>query len=228
DGKLDVVTVCGGCAQGADGVDVILGNGDGSFQAPVAYASGGIATEWVTVDDFNSDGNLDLAVVNYCSSAQSCLLWFPQGSVSILFGNGDGTFQPPVSYIVGYEPNFVAAGRLNGDTSPDLVVTNKCGEDSQCASAPTISVLLNRGDGTFGMRSDYSVGWKAQGVAIADLNHDGKADLAVAAECGNDSTCQSNGTVSIFLGNGNGTFQSRADYNAGTGRLFVAVGDFNR
>src|SRR5271156_324048 len=117
DGKPEMV-VASFCARawnctdlvGPGGVSVLLGNGDGTFQPPVTYSSGGYDASSVAIADVNGDGKLDVVVVNQCQSSSSCI-----GSVSVLFGNGDGTFQPPVSYsTAGDNPESVAIADLNG------------------------------------------------------------------------------------------------------------------
>jgi hypothetical protein len=107
--KLDLVA-------GTFPVSVLLGDGDGTFQPPSFYGAGG--TSWVIAQDLNGDGKLDLAVSDSGSPPQ-----FPPG-VSVLNGNGDGTFQNAVFYPVGAEEGgqFVAAGDFNGDHKPDLLV----------------------------------------------------------------------------------------------------------
>jgi hypothetical protein len=114
DGKADIANVDNG------GVDILLGNGDGTFQKPVSYSNGGRFTGAVSVGDFNGDGITDLALVS-------------GGSVSILLGNGDGTFQLPVSYAAGAPGVFPSlVGDFNGDGKTDLA----------SASGNTVSLLL--------------------------------------------------------------------------------------
>jgi hypothetical protein len=171
------------------------------------------------VADFNGDGKLDIAV------AESNTSVFPN-SVDVLLGNGDGTFQPYVSNPVGDYPYGVAVGDFNGDGKLDLAVVNVCGSDSTCASDGTVSILLGNGDGTFQPQTTYSLGIPGSHISVADFNGDGKLDLAIT-ECGG-STCGSNGSISILLGNGDGTFQPRVDYTAKHRPAGIAVGDFNR
>ena len=155
----------------------------------------------VAVGDFNGDGKPDLAVTNYSSF-----------SVSVLLGNGEGTFQPAVNYATGNYPFSVAVGDFNGDGKLDLVVANFGGN--------SVSVLLGNGDGTFQPAVLYAAGSNPISVAVGDFNGDGKLDLAVA-----DYANFSN--VSVLLGNGDGTFQPAVSYASGSEARSVAVGDFN-
>jgi hypothetical protein len=132
----------------------------------------------VAVGDFNGDGIPDLAVAN-------------GSAVSVLLGNGDGTFQAPVSYAAGIGPIFVAAGDFNGDGKLDLAVAISGG----------VRVLLGNGDGTFQTTPiSYVAGRTPQAVAVADFNGDGAADLAVA-NCDSAISAGSN-DVSILLNDG--------------------------
>jgi hypothetical protein len=208
DGILDlaVADYGDGLTNPGNTVFILLGNGDGTFQAAVGYQVGFSPTA-VAVADFNGDGKLDLAVTN--AGTECC----PGGSVSILLGNGDGSFQPQVLYKVGAGPTSVAVGDFNGDGKPDLVVTNR-GND-----LGNISVLLNHGDGTFAPQVTYAAGDHPASVAVGDFNADGKLDLAVADSSSN--------TVSILLGDGNGVFQPAVDYPIGSSGIFIIAGDFN-
>jgi len=154
--------------------------------------------------DFNNDGKLDLVVAN-------------GNNVSLLLGNGDGTFQPAVNYAVGSNPYAIAVGDLNQDGNLDLVVANN--------GSYFVSILLGNGDGTFQPAVNYSVPSCCPTlVALGDFNGDGKLDLSVSI--GNPGALGP-GTVSIFLGNGDGTFQAAMNYIAGSDPYAVAVGDFN-
>jgi len=154
--------------------------------------------------DFNHDGKLDLVVAN-------------GNNVSVLLGNGDGTFQPAVNYVVGSSPDAVAVGDFNHDGNPDLAVANN--------GSNNVSILLGNGDGTFQPAVNYSVPSCCPTlVALGDFNGDGKLDLAVSI--GNPGG-MGPGIVSIFLGNGDGTFQAALNYVAGSDPYAVAVGDFN-
>src|ERR1700728_736603 len=221
DGKLDVVMASqcssNNCSNGA--VTVLLGNGDGTYQTPVSYATG-TSTRFVALSDVHGDGKLDILAANYCNSDCS------SGTVSVLLGNGDGTFQPAVAYNTGTSSSIAMVVRdVNGDGKPDLLVLDQC--VGSCASAG-LSVLLGNGDGTFQTAVVYpSSGNSSQGIAAADLNGDGKLDVAIANSCNNNSDCSS-GSVSVFLGNGNGTFQTAVQYpSGGLYTQSVALGDLN-
>ena len=218
DGHLDLAIA----SRYSSSVFVLLGNGDGTFNAPVEYDSGGIFGTSVAIADLNDDGHPDLVVANVCQYANDCL----QSVVGVLLGKGNGTFQPPVVYgSGGYYANSVAIADLNGDGHPDLVAVSQC-YDTQCdpSSGGPASVLLGNGDGSFQPAVDYgSGGGSPVSVGIADLNDDGRPDLAVVK-----SSSNGNDKVGILLGNGDGTFQSPVSYpSGGYGATAVAIGDLN-
>ncbi|MFZ0817532.1 MAG: VCBS repeat-containing protein, partial [Candidatus Sulfotelmatobacter sp.] len=176
------------------------------FEVPPQYAAG-LGPTAVAVGDFNGDGKLDLAVSDNCP-ASGCGS-NPSSTVSILLGNGDGTFQPPVSYAVGDIPAGVVVGDFNGDGKLDLAVL----------TSDFVAILLGNGDGTFQAAVDYGTPGRSSSVAVGDFNGDGKPDLVV--------TNGLNSTVSVFLNSGAGTFPTRQDFATGFGPTSVAVGDFN-
>jgi hypothetical protein len=153
------------------------------------------------VGDFNGDGTPDLAVANTGDN-----------TISVLLGNGDGTFQnQQQTYATGLAPLSIAVGDFRGNGRLDLAVANR--DDI------TVSVLLGNGDGTFQKQQTYDAGTAPISVVVGDINGDGKDDLVVANDGDN--------TVSVLLGNGDGTFQAGQTYATGTAPLTVAVGDFN-
>jgi hypothetical protein len=156
----------------------------------------------VALADLNGDGKLDAVTANYGGA-----------SVSVLLGNGDGTFQPAVNFAAGANASTVAVADFNGDHIPDLAV----GHFS--ASATTVSVLLGVGDGTFKAPVDYTVGQSPIWVIVTDLNGDHIPDLVAA---NNDSA-----SISVLLGNGDGTFQLAQSYAVGRNPIGLAAADFN-
>jgi hypothetical protein len=209
DGIVDLISA----NQGNSTVSVVLGNVDGGFNAPVSYATGPAPTAVVS-GDFNNDGILDLAVTDgNCAYQQAGMALYvlvcDAGTVSILLGNGDGSFQPHLDYATGKDPSALAADDFNGDGKLDLAMVNL--QDG------TVSVLLGRGDGTFQPQVVYEV-LAAQNLVVGDLNNDHKLDLVVSGV-----------TVSTLLGNGDGTFQAPLNYVASSqlqGALLAAA-DFN-
>jgi hypothetical protein len=175
--------------------------------APVVLSASnysvGSGPESVAVADFRGTGRLDLALANLYSN-----------TVSVLLGNGDGTFQTPMDYEAGGGPFSVAVGDFNGDGRLDLVVALCCS---------TVGILLGNGDGSFKAPVEYATGNGPLSVAVGDFNGDGKLDLVTA----NEGDGKSDGTVSVLLGKGDGTFQTHMDYPAGVAPWSVAVGDFN-
>jgi len=231
DGKLDLVVanrcIDNGCLIEAV-VAVLLGNGDGTFQRAVTYNSGGLFTSSVAVADVNGDGKPDLVVGNNCADP-NC-----DGSVGVLLGKGDGTFQPAVTYPTGgLYADTVALADLNGDGKLDVVVMTHvpvC-KGGTCHYPSAAGVLLGIGDGTFQPVLTYSSGGDSippfsSLLTVADVNGDGKPDLIVE----NSTCCNSaNGDVGVLLGNGDGTFQQVATYKSGVGGWgsSVAVADVN-
>jgi hypothetical protein len=184
-------------------VSVLLGKGDGTFQ-PHKDFQAGPGPRYVAIGDFNGDGKLDLAVANFDSA----------NTITVLLGNRDGTFSAPTPYPAGSLPTFVTAADFNGDGKLDLAVSNQ-GDN-------TISVFLGNGDGTFQPQVSYPAGPDPTSIHAADFNGDGILDLATA-----NYGLTSGTTASIYLGNGDGTFQPHMDFTVGLGPDQLAVGDFN-
>jgi len=226
DGMLDLVVANGcqdtDCQNGT--LSVLLGNGNGTFQAAVTYSTGAYGATSVAVGDVNGDGIPDLVAANACLNLnQQGTECEGYGVVSVLLGNGDGTFQPAVTYSTGaYSAISVALGDLRGDGILDLVVANYAGDSYEAGSA---SVLLGNGDGTFQPAANYPTGGQvADSIAIADVSGNGVPDLIVANQV--QSNGGQEGYVGVLLGNGDGTFQPAVAYDSGgTNSESVAVGD---
>ncbi len=181
-------------------VSVMVGFGDGSFQAAVNNGAGS-NPDAAAVGDFNNDQALDLVVANKGSN-----------DVTTILGNGDGTFKAGVSSAAGNSPVSVAVADFNKDGNLDVVVAN-------ATTSGTVSVLLGKGDGTFQTPVSYNVGSNPSSVAVGDFNNDGYPDIAVANA--------GSGTVSVLQNNGSGGFGTAVPYTVGNSPSAVAVGDFN-
>jgi hypothetical protein len=210
DGTPDlVVATC--CESNGEGeAAVLLGNGDGTFQAPLFYDAGGNASALV-VTDVNGDGNPDIVFTNYNDADNS--------TVSVLLGNGNGTFQPALISAAPDDAGTLIIADVNGDGKPDaLIYTN------------TISVLLGNGDGTFQPATYYEGGY-CSSLAVGDVNGDGIPDLVTANSGLESCGLNAQGFAGILLGNGNGTFQPVVNYlainNTGIGVGDVALADVN-
>ena len=212
DGNPDLVVAnqSADSSGGNGSVGVLLGNGDGTFRSAVPYASGGYQTQAVALADLNVDGKLDLVVTSCCGA---------RGVVGVLLGNGDGTFQPVVTYDSGgFYALTIAVADLNHDGHPDLMVAN--------ANSLSVGVLLGNGDGTFQAAVSYGAGGIdfTSSVAVGDVNGDGNPDLLAVNE---DST-NLNSSVGVLLGNSDGTFQTAVPYvSGGTGADSVSIADLN-
>ncbi|HZR28738.1 MAG TPA: VCBS repeat-containing protein [Terriglobales bacterium] len=256
DGKPDMVVV----NSGANNISILLGTGGGSFTAPVNIAVGNSPAD-VAIGDVNGDGRPDLVVTNQSSDTVSVLLNVgggafgaptnlplpagsgPEGvaiadvdgngakdiivsnagsnSVVVFLGTGFGTFSGAILSTTGSAPSGVAVADFNGDGKLDLATSNNDG---------TASILLGLGNGSFLPVTNINLSPSAtstcsdpDAIAVADLNGDSKTDIAIAC---------TGGTVSILLGNGNGTFATPVSYstingNAGSGPEAIAIADFD-
>jgi hypothetical protein len=209
DGLPDVALNTAGPAGPA--VEVLLGQGDGSFRPNHLILPVGQTPLSVAAGDFDGNGALDLVTAN------------SNGTVSVLLSNGDGTFRPRTDLTVGAAPRAVAVGDFNGDGRLDVAVAQQLSN--------TVSVLLGHGDGTFARplvfaASGQDVTFAPSSIAVGDVNGDGRSDLVINLIGGEDSTVSQLG---VLLGNGDGTFRApilqSPDTSGGDGD--VALGDFN-
>ncbi len=186
-------------------------SGTWSFAPSVGYFTGAKYAQvpaGIAVGDFNHDGALDIAAVNY------------DNSIGILINAGNGTFDRPVTYAMAAvtpQAEAIAVGDFNGDGSLDVAAS--------CGGYPgNVGVFFNAGDGTFGAESvTHATGGGSGMVAVGDFNRDGAPDLAV--------TNSIDDTVSVLINDGNGTFAAQVIYAVGTGAAgdaySLAVADFN-
>ncbi len=200
DGKPDVAVL----NTQTSGVTVLLGNGDGTFGAPLSTAidANNDANVSAAVGDLNSDGKLDLVVADEDLN----LIW-------VLLGNGDGTFQVASSALTcGSSPAGVAIAGVSGSGNLDIVVANH-------VATGTVCVLHGYGDGTFGDAATYSIdAGVPRSVAAGDFNKDGLLDLATANQ---------NGSVSILLALAAGGYAPAVSYPVSGGLQSIVVADFN-
>ncbi len=149
--------------------------------------------------DVNGDGFLDLATANF------------GGGLSLLLGNGDGSFKAPTALTAGTRPFSIIMADVNGDGKKDLISANY--------NSANVSILLGNGNGTFQSATSASTGTRPVSVAAADLDGDGKIDLAVANRDSN--------SISLLAGNGDGTFKAATNFTTGTTPYSVTIADFN-
>ncbi len=192
---------------------VLLGVGDGTFRQPIALPLAGAPVAFA-VGDFNKDGKPDLAVLEDCGSAKCS----QPGSLEILLGGGDGSFQSALSYPVGYSPSSLAVGNINGDKNLDILVANRCGKDASCQSPGTATVLIGDGTGKFKPGTDVTLGNSPSSIALGNLSGSG-LDLLVSRSTDN--------TVAVLHGNGDGTFRAAVPYQVGNQPRSLVVADFN-
>ena len=221
DGKLDIV------ASNADGsLSVLLNKGKGIYgAATVISAASGSSAGSIVVGDFNKDGKLDLAVTDY-----------NQKQINVLLGNGDGTFKSPIGTPSPIIPFALAGGDFNKDGKLDLALTG-------WGSGDSLTIFTGNGDGTFSVGTPYALNTWEQcypsgaaypyWIGAADLNQDGKLDLAISVQINSCSTEYSGqnswGDALVYVGNGDGTFQLDDGpwQGGGLGTSGIALADFN-
>jgi hypothetical protein len=213
DGKLDIVY------SGINGiVQILLGNGDGTFQVGARYASL-TPTQPVVLTDIDGDGNLDIFVGNggqglYVQDSNDNL----SPSMQFLLGRGDGTFAGAPVYTQSPIPQF-ATGDFNGDGKPDVLVFLA---NANGGSSGSLAVLPGGGTGNLGAAIASPVNLYPSLVVAADLNNDGKPDAVVAG-----LSFSTGPTLSVLINQGAGKFAGEQDYPLPNGVVSLAVGDFN-
>jgi len=213
DGKPDLIVLDG------NGIEVLLGKGDGTFGTVQASPAPAGPNSVIAVADFNSDGKADLAVLS-CSVANCG--FGSSGSVSILLGNGNGTFSLGTSIPLpgGAIAGGLVAADFNGDGKTDLAVSYGPQDPTQPGAA--VTVLLGDGHGAF--HSSAVIPMSAGGLAAADLNKDGKLDLL--ARVTDQSTFSR--YIAVALGKGDGTFQPLSLTQTATAGPGIVVADLDR
>ena len=202
DGKVDLAVV--GDYVSFGGVTILLGKGDGTFNAAGPNLAPNLGFNLVASGDFNGDGIPDLVATNYFS---------PSGA-TIFLGKGDGTFTTlTTSIAVGTFPYSIVVGDFNGDQKLDLAI----------GFSSSVSIFLGNGDGTFNQTSGSPISGAGQSLVAGDFNHDGKLDLA-----GIDKY---NDQIDLFMGGGDGTFTETVSTpnvsQANNGPFSIVAADFN-
>ena len=180
-------------------VSVLLGKGDGTFQAELRFAVG-TGPNGVLAADLNADGHQDVVTANFNSN-----------SVSVLLGVGNGTFQPERRIETGPNPSLPVAADLNRDGRIDLAIT--------VAGSDEVWIYWNQGNGVLSGPTQHAVGRTPYGLVALDFNRDGELDLATSNRSSND--------VSVLLGRGDGTFAGEERYRVGLQPWNLVAGDFN-
>jgi Domain of unknown function (DUF4347)/FG-GAP-like repeat/Calx-beta domain/RTX calcium-binding nonapeptide repeat (4 copies)/FG-GAP repeat len=198
DGLLDLAAVTVNPPGPDNKVSIFLGKGGGSFSSPTAYTVGDVPNA-IAVNDFNGDGKLDLATLNFLSN-----------NISVLLGNGDGNFGKATNFSVGSSfNNSFTVGDFNGDGKPDIATSSG-------------SILLGTGTGSFVSATNFGGSFPVS-IASGDFNGDGKLDLVGGTIAGGGSY-----SVSVLLGNGGGSFGSTINFTVGDMPRAFAVKDFNQ
>ena len=196
DGKLDVAIAV------AFNLVVYTGAGNRTFSMMPKMMAAGQNTKAMIAGDWNGDMKTDLALANLSSN-----------NVSVLIGNGDGTFAAEKLYAVGTSPLAIAAGDLNKDGKTDLIVTDRDGAD--------VEILTGNGDGTFGMTAmKIFAAPQGRGMVLADFNGDMFLDAAEVSTVSNQ--------LVVLTGVPMGPFDvKQLSYMTGKGPLAIGSADFN-
>jgi hypothetical protein len=201
DGKPDIASG-GGQGSGANLATILLNNGDGSFQVGPNYSLGGTDLASVVTGDFNGDGKTDIALSSLCM--ENTIDHCPDGNISLLLGNGDGTMQAAGPANLTVNPHHLILADLNGDGIEDMVGTQDCYQNNCQNQQGGVVVALGLGNGTFGAATEYPTGAGTShpsGIAVGDFNGDGKLDVIVDGY-----------GVSVLLGNGDGSLRTPVVY----------------
>lgn len=195
--------------HGSTNVSILLNQGDGTYMPQAPYFAGAYRNA-LAMGDLNGDGAPDLAATRGAGDS------LYEDGVVVLLNSGDGTLASPRMFGAGASPMDVATGDLDGDGHSDLAVVNQSGND--------VSILLNTGDGMFAPHVKYPVDEYPTSVAIGDLDGDGDQDLAVSNH--HAAPVANEGSISVLLNNGDGTFAPHVMYEVYT-PFQVVIGDLD-
>jgi len=183
-------------------LSILFGNGDGTFSAASDYSTAG-STSFVAHSDVDRDGDVDLGVSLHGTNR-----------VQLFMNDGTGVYSWPIDYTVGNDPLALGFADLDNDGWDDLLTSH--------FASNSLGVRMNNGDGTFGSMTLYATGTGPLGLVVGLLDADSHLDVAVADSLAN--------TISLFLGDGNGSLAARVPVAVGTGLSrphAVAAGDLN-
>lgn len=206
DGCIDLVAM-GADSSGVAALAILVGRGDGSFNVPQTF-SVGLYTRQVVAGDFNNDGSLDLAIADR------------DGAVAILLGNGDGNISAPQTFAAGLNTVALVAADFNGDGALDVAASS--GFDT--VNARDITILLGRGDGTLNAPAATNPGDGPAILITGDFSSDGRVDLGLVK---GSSLSLTNHAIGIWLGRGDGAFNTPDSYPAGNYVNVMGAADFN-
>lgn len=197
-------------------IAILLQTAPGVFAPPVYSSATSLLTVSIRTGDFNGDGKLDLLASNFGDSTG----FAPPGSIDLFLGNGDGTFGAATQVWAGpSNADGLVVGDFNGDGVQDFAFAS-VDTVGVPGGVNGIQVVLGNGDGTFGAATGYvtTAGGSPHNIVAGDLNNDGITDLVV-------TNSDTPGTVSILIGNGDGSFQAPVDLDTGDLPYVVALGD---
>ncbi|MGY3034946.1 VCBS repeat-containing protein [Bradyrhizobium sp. USDA 4354] len=230
DGVADIATtaLAGLGTNSSASVGVLLGHGDGTFGPGSAYHTGttrGPNHEYtfaLDIADFNGDGVPDIATAGFGLESSD-------GSLGVLLGNGDGTFQDGKPYSTGtvyasrsQNTYALVSGDFNGDGKLDIVTVGAAGSSTENNVTDSVSMLLGNGDGSFETPTIYATGnivvehEMTEAVVVGDVNGDGRLDVVTGGfDDNNLAPGKTPHSMSVLLGNGDGTLQAAMPLSSG-------------